>query len=282
MIEWLTDPLSQRIVVRAIVELTLLGVVSGALGCWIVLSGRSYSAESLAHAMLPGLVAAALLGVPLLLGGAVGLLVGAVLIGLVGRVPRLDDDVAVSVVITSLFGLGVLLGLAPEVPAGLNGILFGDLLGITDLDIALAAGLAVVALAVLTVLHPSLVAVGFDRLNARALGRSPVGFDVVLAVLLAAATLVAVQALGNLLVVAMLVGPAATARLLTRRIVPMMVVATTVAAGASVAGLYLSYHAKVAAGASVALTLVALYVLALVARVITDASGPQTARTARA
>lgn len=281
MIEWLTDPLAQRIVVRGIVELTLLGVVSGALGCWIVLSGRSYSAESLAHAMLPGLVAAALLGVPLLLGGAVGLLVGAVLIALVGRVPRLDGDVAVSVVITSLFGLGVLLGLAPEVPAGLNGILFGDLLGVTDVDIALAGGLAVVVLGVLTVLHPSLLAVGFDRLNARALGRSPAGLDVVLAVLLAAATLVAVQALGNLLVVAMLVGPAATARLLTRRMVPMMVAATAVAAGASVAGIYLSYHANVAAGASVALVLVALYVLALVARIVADAGGTQGARAVR-
>ncbi len=282
MIEWLTDPLAQRIVLRGLVELTLLGIVSGALGCWIVLSGRSYSAESLAHAMLPGLVAAALLGIPLLLGGAAGLLVGAVLIALVGRIPRLDGDVAVSVVITSLFGLGVLLGLAPDVPAGLNGILFGDLLGVTDLDIALAAGLAVAVLAVLTMLHPSLLAVGFDRLNARALGRSPAGLDVVLAVLLAAATLVAVQALGNLLVVAMLVGPAATARLLTRRMVPMMATATAVAAGASVAGLYLSYHAKVAAGASVALALVTLYLLALVGRVIADASGPRAAGTARA
>ena len=173
------------------------------------------------------------------------------LIALVGRVPRLDGDVAVSVVITSLFGLGVLLGLAPEVPAGLNGILFGDVLGVTDLDIALAAGLAVGVVAVLTVLHPSLLVTGFDRLNARALGRSPAALDVVLALLLAAATLVAVQALGNLLVVAMLVGPAATARLLTRRMAPMMITATAVAAGAAVAGLYASYHARVAAGAAV-------------------------------
>ena len=97
MIDWITDPLAQRIVVRGIVELTLIGIVSGGLGCWIVLAGRSYSAESLAHAMLPGLVLASLLGIPLLLGGAAGLVVGAVLIALAGRVPRLDGDVAVSV-----------------------------------------------------------------------------------------------------------------------------------------------------------------------------------------
>ncbi len=269
MIAWITEPLSQEIVLRGILELTALGVVSGGLGCWIVLSGMSYSAESLAHGMLPGLVGAALLGVPLLLGGAAGLLVASISIALIARVPRLDADVGVSVVITALFGLGVLLGLSPQTPAGLNEILFGDVLGVSDLDIALAAGLGVVMVVVLAVLHPSLMAVGFDRLNARALGRSPAAFDVVLSLLLAAAALVAVQALGNLLVVAMLVGPAATARVLCDRMVAMMVVATLVAFAGSVAGLYLSYHGDVAAGASVTVAILALYVLALAWRAVT-------------
>ncbi len=105
---------------RSALELTLLGIVSGGLGCWIVLWGLSYGAESLAHAMLPGLIGAALLGLPLLLGGAAGLLVAALAIAAVGRVPRLGSEVAVSVVITTLFGLGVLLGLAPRTPAGLE------------------------------------------------------------------------------------------------------------------------------------------------------------------
>ncbi len=266
MIAWITEPLSQEIVLRGILELTALGVVSGGLGCWIVLSGMSYSAESLAHGMLPGLVGAALLGVPLLLGGAAGLLVASISIALIARVPRLDADVGVSVVITALFGLGVLLGLSPQTPAGLNEILFGDVLGVSDLDIALAVGLGVVMVVVLAVLHPSLMAVGFDRLNARALGRSPAAFDVVLSLLLAAAALVAVQALGNLLVVAMLVGPAATARVLCDRMVAMMVVATLVAFVGSVAGLYLSYHGDVAAGASVTVAILALYALALLWR----------------
>lgn len=276
MIDWLTDPLAQRIVVRGIAELTLLGVVSGALGCWVVLAGRSYSAESLAHAMLPGLVVASLLGFSLLLGGALGLLVGALCIALVGRLPRLDGDVAVSVVITSLFGLGVLLGLAPEVPAGLIDLLFGDVLGITDADLALTAALAVAMVAILALVHHSLLAVGFDRLTAPALGRSPAAYDVLLALLLALATLVAVQALGNLLVAAMLVGPAASARLLCRRMVPMMALATAIAAGASVAGLYVSYHADLAAGASVTLALVCAFALAQLVRAVsrTGAGAP--------
>jgi len=277
VIAWLTDPLAHGIVVRGILELTLLGVVSGGLGCWIVLSGTSYSAESLAHGMLPGLVGAALLGVPLLVGGAVGLVIAALSIVVVARVPRLDSDVAVSVVVTALLGLGVLMGLSPRTPAGLGEILFGDVLGVSDLDIGLAAGLGAVIVAVLVVLHPTLMAIGFDRAGARALGRAPAPFDVVLAVLLAGATLVAVQALGNLLVVAMLVGPAATARLLCDRMAVMMLTATLVAFAGSVAGLYLSYHASVAAGASVTVAILALYGLALLWRVATGVRARRTA-----
>jgi ABC-type Mn2+/Zn2+ transport system permease subunit len=122
----------------------------------------------------------------------------------------------------------------------------------------------VIVVAALAVLHPSLLVAGFDRLNAAALGRRPAVYDVVLAVLLAAATLVAVRVLGNLLVVAMLIGPAAAARALTRRMVPMMLLATCIAAAAAVGGMYVSYHAELAAGASVALALVAAFLVATV------------------
>ena len=266
MIDWIVDPLREPFVARALVELALLGLVSGTLGCWVVFAGISYGAESLAHSMLPGLVAAALLGLPLVAGGATGLLVGATLMALVGRVPRLDSDVGVAVVITGLFGLGVLLGLAPEVPAGLNGLLFGDLLAVGWGEIATTAGAALVIGAALWVLHPSFLAVFFDRAGAGALGRRPGAFEVALALLLALATLVAVQALGNLLVVAMLVGPAATARLLTRRLGPMMAVATAVAVVAPACGLYLSFHAEVAGGAAVTAVLCAAFLLALAVR----------------
>ena len=270
MIEWLLEPLGEPIVARSLAELALLGLISGTLGCWIVLAGRAYSAESLAHSMLPGLVGAALLGLPLVLGGAIGLAVGASLIALVGRIKVLGSEVAVSVVITSLFGAGVLLGLAPTTPAGLNGILFGDLLAVGAGDIALAALYAAVVLVILFVLHEGLLVSGFDRLNARALGRSPAPIDLVLALLLAGATLVAVQALGNLLVVAMLIGPAATARLLTRRIGPMMLTAVAIAWVASLVGLYASYHAELAAGAAVTCALVLAFVVALLTRWLRD------------
>ena len=281
MIEWLLEPLREPIVARSLAELALLGLISGTLGCWIVLAGRAYSAESLAHSMLPGLVGAALLGLPLVLGGAIGLAVGASLIALVGRIKVLSSEVAVSVVITSLFGAGVLLGLAPDTPAGLGGILFGDLLAVGFGDIALAAGYAAIVLAILFVLHQGLLATGFDRLNAKALGRSPAPLDLVLALLLAGATLVAVQALGNLLVVAMLIGPAASARLLTRRIGPMMLTAVAIAWVASLVGLYASYHAELAAGAAVTCALVLAFVVALLTRRLRDLLASDSRRRGR-
>ena len=281
MIEWLLEPLREPIVARSLAELALLGLISGTLGCWIVLAGRAYSAESLAHSMLPGLVGAALLGLPLVLGGAIGLAVGASLIALVGRIKVLSSEIAVSVVITSLFGAGVLLGLAPDTPAGLGGILFGDLLAVGFGDIALAAGYAAIVLAILFVLHQGLLATGFDRLNAKALGRSPAPLDLVLALLLAGATLVAVQALGNLLVVAMLIGPAASARLLTRRIGPMMLTAVAIAWVASLVGLYASYHAELAAGAAVTCALVLAFVVALLTRRLRDLLASDSRRRGR-
>ncbi|MCD6727610.1 MAG: metal ABC transporter permease [Solirubrobacteraceae bacterium] len=271
MIDWLVEPLRSTVVARALAELLLLGVVSGSLGSWIVLWRLSYSAESLAHGMLPGLVIAALAGVPLVIGGAAGLLVATLAIAAVGRVPRLGSDVAVSVVITTLLGLGVLLGLAPETPAGLDGILFGDVLGVSDGDLALTAAIVTVVLISLALLRPSLVVVGLDRLNAAALGRRPGPVDVALGLLLALATLVAVEDLGNLLVVAMLVGPAAAARLVTRRLTSMMLAATAIAGGASLVGIYASYHARLAAGASVTCALALAYVAALAARRLTAA-----------
>lgn len=266
MIDWIAEPLGEPIARRAIAELALIGLVSGVLGCWLVLGRRSYSTESLAHSMLPGLVLAALLGLPLVAGGAAGLLAGALLIALAGHVPRLDQDAAVAVVVSSLLGLGVLLGLAPDVPAGLGELVFGDVLAVTGAEIALTAGLAVSVLAVLALLHPGLLVSSFDPLNARALGRSPAVADLMLALLLAAVTLVAVRALGNLLVVAILIGPAATARVLTRRLPSMMALATAVAVVASLAGVLVSYHARTATGATVTLVLVAAFVLAHVWR----------------
>ena len=258
----LIEPWTHGFMQRALLELVFVGALSGALGCWIVFFELSYSAESLAHALFPGLVAAALLGVPLLVGAALGLGAAAAGVALAATVPTVGRDTAVSIVVTTLFGLGVLLALSPASPPGIQSLLFGDPLAVTSRDLVAAGVLSGLALAVLAVLHRPLLAVGLDRGNARAFGVRPLAVDLALVGLIAVAILVAVQALGNLLVVAILIAPAATARLLVRRLPAMMAIAVAVAVAASAGGLYLSYYAGVAAGASIALVLVAVYVLA--------------------
>jgi ABC-type Mn2+/Zn2+ transport system permease subunit len=140
-------------------------------------------------------------------------------------------------------------------------LLFGDVLAISDGELLLAGALAAFTLAALRLSHRRLLLVGFDRGSARAFGSSPHAADLIMLGLVGAFTVVAVQALGNLLILALLVGPAATARLLTQRIVPMMVLATALAILSGTGGIYLSYHAGTAAGASIAAFVVAMHLL---------------------
>jgi ABC-type Mn2+/Zn2+ transport system permease subunit len=260
-------PLQEPFMQRAIAEMTLIALAGGAIGCWVVLYEFSYAAESLAHSIFPGLVLATLAGVPLLLGAGPAAILAALAISLAGRVPGVSRDVAVAVVVTTMFGAGVLLALSPESPPGIENLLFGDILGPSNGDLLSAAILAILAAAAAWLLHGRLLATGFDRASARALGVSPGLVEAALLVLLAAGTVVAVQGLGNLLVVAVFVGPAAAARRLTRRVGPMIATATAIGILAGLAGLYLSYYAGTAAGASVALAIVAAYLLATVATI---------------
>ena len=255
----LFHPWTEGVMQRALAEVALLGVVGGVLGCWIVFYELSYSVESLSHALFPGLVIAALVGFPLVLGAGIGVTAAAIAIALFGRAPEIGRDTAVAVVISALFGSGVVLALSPASPPGIQELLFGDILGVSDIDLLLSAGLAALVLVALRLLHRQLLVVGFDRATARSVGGRPRLADTALLVLVALATLVAVQGLGNLLVVAVLVGPAATAQMLARRIVPMMAVAALLALTSGIGGLYLSYYLGSAAGASVAGSMVALY-----------------------
>lgn len=257
MIDFLADPWADAFMRRALVEVVLLGLAGGILGCWVVLWNLSYTAESLAHGLLPGLVAAALAGVPLVLGGAAGLLLAAGAIALVGRVEALGRDTAVAVVVTSLLGLGGLLALAPGTPVGLSALLFGDPLGVSGRDLAAAAGLLAVVAVAVALLQPRLSLVGFDRSSARGLGVRALPVELALLALAALTLGVAVRGLGNLLVVAVLVAPAVAARRLTRRLPAMLAVSACIAAGSGVVGLMASYHAGVAAGAAIAGALLA-------------------------
>jgi ABC-type Mn2+/Zn2+ transport system permease subunit len=257
VLDFLVDPLRSGIDRRALLELALVGGFCGALGFWVVTERLAYSAESLSHGLLPGLVLAALAGAPLLVGAAGGALVAAALIAFAARDPRVGPDTGTAVAVTGLVGLGALLALAPDSPQRLEELLFGDPLGVTDGDLVAAGTLLLLGGAALVALHRPLSAVAFDVSGAAAAGLRPALLRLVLLVLLAAAVAVAVQGLGALLVLAVLIGPPLAVRHHARTPARAMLAGAAVAVLAGIVGIEVSFHAHSAAGASVALALCA-------------------------
>jgi ABC-type Mn2+/Zn2+ transport system permease subunit len=191
------------------------------------------------------------------------LLIAALLVAVAGRLRGVGGDLAVAVVVTSLLGLGTLLALSPDVPPRLGELLFGDPLSVTDGDLIASGVLAVVVLAALAVLHRPLALAGFDSQSARSLGASPAAIETALLAVLALTTLVAIQALGNLLVVAALIAPGAAALRLARGLRSALALGGALALVGGVGGLYASYYLDIAAGASIALAAIAVFCLTL-------------------
>lgn len=254
-IDFVLDPLRSGIDRRALLELALVGSLCGALGFWVVTERLAYSAESISHGLLPGLVLASLAGSSLLLGAAGGALAAAVLIAVAARDQRAGPDAGTAVAVTGLVGLGALLAFAPDSPQRLEELLFGDPLGVTDGDLAAATALVVLGGGALAALHRPLAAVAFDPGAAAAAGLQPERLRLALLVLLAAAVAVAVQGLGALLVLAVLIAPPIAVRAHARTPARAMLAGAAVAVLAATLGMEVSFHAHSAAGASVALAL---------------------------
>jgi ABC-type Mn2+/Zn2+ transport system permease subunit len=249
----LGDPITRR----ALLEVLILGLALGPLGVWVLLHRQAYAAESMSHGLLPGLVLAALAGVPLVVGAAGGAIVAAGAIALAARDERIGSDLGVAVAVSTLFGLGALLALSPDAPPRLEELLFGDLLGISTADLLAAGGLALATGAALAAAHRPLALTAFDRDAAPSLGATTARWETALLVLIAVGTVAAAPGLGSLLLVALIIAPAAAALQLTRRLAPALAIAAGLAAAAGIAGLALSYYADLAAGASVAICAVA-------------------------
>jgi ABC-type Mn2+/Zn2+ transport system permease subunit len=254
---FLLSPLESSIGRNALAEVILLGALSGGLGFWVVSYGLSYGSESLAHGLLPGLVAAALIGAPLLAGAFAGIALTAVLIALAARDRRVGPETATAVAVTGMLGLGVLMALSPATPQKLAELLFGDPLSAGTADVLAALALALLGGSALMALHRPLAVVAFDPAGASSLGVKPNMVRIALAVLLAAAVCVAVQGLGNLLALAAIVAPPLAVRRHVTSVGRALVAGAAVGALAGVVGIYASYELDVAAGAAVALALCA-------------------------
>jgi len=263
MIEWLVKPLTYGFMQRGLAASLMVGVLCAVIGCYVVLRSMAFLGDAMAHAILPGVALAYLLKGNLLLGALVAAVLVALGIGFFSRRGAIKEDTAIGILFAAALSLGVvLISTIPTYAVDLTHILFGNVLGVSTMNLWLIAGLGVVVLVTITVLYKEFLVVSFDPILAATL-RLPVAFlRILLLVLLALTIVVSMQTVGVGLVAAMLVTPAATAYLLTRRLFPMMLLSAGVGGLASLVGLYLSFYLNVASGAAVVLTATALFLVA--------------------
>jgi manganese/iron transport system permease protein len=247
---------------RALLVALLSGLVCGVVGTHVVLRGMAFIGDAVAHAVFPGIATAFVLGTNLVIGGAVAGVVTALLIAVVAQNRRLKEDSVIGIFFAAAFGLGiVILSAAPGYGGSLESFLFGSILGISDGDVVSVAVIGAILLLTTGLLNGRLVAATLDREQARAVGLPVFWLDLALYVMVTLAIVISLQAVGNVLVLALLVTPAAAARLLTDRLGVMMLLAPAIGAGGSVLGLYLSYAFDLAAGGLIVLSLTGVFVL---------------------
>jgi ABC-type Mn2+/Zn2+ transport system permease subunit len=272
---FLLDPFSYQFMQRGLAATLLIGVVCAVMGTFVVLKGLAFIGDAVSHAAFPGLVIAYILGLPLYLGGAVASVGTALAIGLVSRRGRLRFDTSVGVLFAGTFAFGVLLFSTIKGYVGdLLGYLLGNVLGISAGDLLQVAVLGAIVLAIVLLTRKELLFATFDPLGAAASGLPVAALEYLLLGLLGVTIVVSIQAVGVILVVAMLVTPAATAQLLVVRFERLMVIAAALAIVSAIGGLYLSFYLNVASGASIVLVETLLFVIALVA-------GPRTGLLSR-
>ena len=253
-LDLLIEPLRYEFMVLALSATVLAAVVCALLSCWLVLVGWSLMGDAVSHAVLPGVVLAYVVGAPFALGALVFGLLAVVLIGVVRGTSRVKEDAAIGIVFTTLFALGLVLISVTPSQTDLNHIIFGNLLGVSWADLLQIAVLGVVTFGILVVKRRDFTLYAFDPTHAHAVGLNPRLLGAALLGLLALTAVVALQAVGVILVVAMLIIPGATAYLLTNRFGRMLVLAPVISAACAVTGLYLSYYLDTASGGMVVLT----------------------------
>ena len=262
MIEWLLEPLQLEFMTRALLVTIVAAVTCALLSCWLVQIGWSLMGDAVSHAVLPGVAISYILGWPFAIGAFIFGAGAVALIGGVRATTKIKSDAAIGVVFTGLFALGLVIISATPSQIDLGHILFGNVLGVSDDDIWQVLVIGVVTSAVLLIKRRDFTLFAFDPSHANAIGISTRWLSVLLLGLLALTVVVALQAVGIVLVVAMLITPGATAYLLTRRFGRMLALAVLVTAIAAVLGIYLSYYLDVSTGGAVVVSQSILFLLA--------------------
>ena len=260
----LTEPLGYEFFVRGLVAAVIVGLVCAVVGSYMVLRGLVFMGDAISHSAFPGVVVAYLLGWPLYVGGAIAGVGTALAIGWLSRRGALRNDTAIGVLFATMFALGIaLFSGIPNYVGDLFAFLFGNVLAISAGDLAGLAALAAIVLALVAVFWKELLYATFDPLGAAASGLPVVRLEYLFLGLIALTIIVSLQAVGIILVVAMLVTPAATAQLISIRFSRLLGTAIGVGVVSAIAGLYLSYWLNIATGATIVLVQAALFAAAL-------------------
>jgi ABC-type Mn2+/Zn2+ transport system permease subunit len=263
MIDWLVTPMTYSFMQRGVLASIIVGVLCAVVGCYVVLRSMAFLGDAMAHAILPGVAIAYLLKGELLFGALAAAVIVALAIGLLTRQGTLKEDTAIGILFAGALALGVaLISTIKTYAVDLSHILFGNVLGVSENDLILTGILAIIVLATIGLLFKEFLVISFDPVLAATLRLPTELLRNVLLILLALTIVVSMQTVGVGLVAAMLVTPAATAYLLTRRLAPMMLIAAAIGGFASVAGLYASFYINVASGAAVVLIATIIFLFA--------------------
>lgn len=268
MIDFLVDPLQYAFMVRGLAAAITVGVVCAVLGTYVVLRGMAFFGDALAHAILPGVAVAYLIGGgaqgPLFWGGLVAGVGTALGIGAISKTGQVREDTAIGVLFAGMFALGVaLISTVRNFSLDLTHFMFGNVLGVSPSSLALTVIFGGLVLLLVLAFYKEFLVISFDPVLAAILRIPDQFFRYLLLVMLAVTVVIALQTVGVGLMVAMLITPAATASLLTRRLPVMMAVSASIGAFSAIVGLYLSYYVSVASGAAIVLVCTALFLLAL-------------------
>jgi len=263
MLDWLFEPLSYGFMQRGVAASLMVGVLCAVIGCYVVLRSMAFLGDAMAHAILPGVAVAYLLKGNLFIGALAAALVVALGIGFLSRQGTIKEDTAIGILFAAALSLGIaLISSAKTYATDLTHILFGNVLGVSAGDLWLTAVVGLLVLAMIVLFYKELLVISFDPVLAATLRLPAERLRTLMLVLIALTIVVSLQTVGVGLVTAMLVTPAATASLLTRRLSSMMVVSAAMGALSATIGLFLSFHVNIASGAAVVMTATFLFMAA--------------------
>jgi manganese/iron transport system permease protein len=248
MIDLLFEPFTYNYMAKAIWVSALVGGVCAFLSCYLILKGWSLMGDALSHAVVPGVAIAYLAGLPYAVGAFVSGILAALAIVVVRSITMLREDTVIGLIFTSFFAAGLFLVSLNPTAVNLQSVIFGNILAISDEDVSQVIIISAVSLIILGFKWKDLMLAFFDESHARNVGINPVKLRILFFALLSACTVAALQTVGAILVIAMVVTPGATAYLLTDRFGKMIVIAVAIGAGCSALGAYVSYFLDGATG----------------------------------